>query len=620
MDKLKSLGKFFLITFVFLIILGSITLPFSFNGSNEPFADRSYSIPQATVDLFIQDTGNINVVENLEYSFKGKYNGVYRDIPLKSGEKISNINVTTDGAFSKINIYNTTKNGQNISHITVYLYSDAQKTTPITDKNVKVTFTYNMINVTKIYDDTAEVHFKVWGEDWQVPVGQLTTKVHLTSNDGVQYWLNPPYYVTSSGWEGSVLYIVTGSIQPGNFFEIRLAIPKNQFTNPIYAQQMGGNGLANIQNIQTAYQNELNTKQTIYSLITIILLILSLIPLFIYFKYGREPKTTYQGKYERDPPADDPPAVVNALFGSSDGIGEPGKEGFQTTVMDLINRGYLLQEDETPKDNKKGLKSVNLKINSQKSLNSLHPFEMQVMDFFGSSNLYGLINLEQFGEGVKDQMMKATFRGYYLNWQQELKEEFLSKENMEKYFIKKGSKYFLYFGIIGVVISIIAYLVLFFLFDPMPIAYYTRISALILGISAIISFSLPDTVGGCWTQYGRDYNEKWKAFKKFLKDFSLIQEYPPESIIIWNKYLVYATALGVADEVKKAMEKILPEEELYKSSTYQFHDSGGYYALSTVITTSMYPSSSGSGSSGGGGSGGSGGAGGGSGGGGGGAF
>lgn len=616
---MNSIIKFILIAALFLIVLGSITLPFSSNTGNIPFSGKSYSIPQANVDLFVQDTGNINVVENLEFAFQGTYNGVYRDIPLKSGEGISNINVTTDGAFSKYYVQNISRNGKDYSHIVVNLYSNEQKTSPIKDRKVNVHITYDMTNVTKIYDDTAELHFKVWGEQWQVPVGQLNTKIHLASKEGVQYWFNPPYYVTNNSWEGSVLNVATSSIQPGNFFEVRLTMPKDQFTNPIYANQISGNGLSNIQNNQTSYQNGINIKQTIYYLITIILLIGALIPLFIYVKYGREPKPTYNGTYEREPPTDEPPAVINAVFASKSYIGEPGREGFQATVMDLLNRGYLYQEQEDT-GGEKGSKSNILKVNPNKDRSDLHHFEENVMNFFGSSDLYDKLNLNQYGEGVSDQVVKSSFRTYYLNWNNALKNEYLNRIKIQKYFINEGNSKFFKFGITGMIVSAIAYLILFFQFDPIPTAFYAQISALILGFSAIVSLSLPETVGGRWTQYGRDSNEKWKAFKKYLKDFSLIQEYPPESVAIWNKYLVYATALGVATEVKKAMEKILPEEELYQSSTYRFHHSGAYDELSTIITSSMYQTSSSSGGSSGGGGGDSGGAGGGSGGGGGGAF
>ncbi len=99
-------------------------------------------------------------------------------------------------------------------------------------------------------------------------------------------------------------------------------------------------------------------------------------------------------------------------------------------------------------------------------------------------------------------------------------------------------------------------------------------------------------------------------------DFSLIKEYPPESIAIWNKYLVYATALGIADKVRKSMEMTLPTDELARSDIYLFHYYGGYVILSSTLDAGMATATSGDS----GGLGGVGGVGGGSGGGGGGAF
>ena len=61
--------------------------------------DREYSIGQAFVDLTIEDNGLLHVDERYDYSFDGKFNGVYRDIPLKAGESIENIEVDVDGAY-----------------------------------------------------------------------------------------------------------------------------------------------------------------------------------------------------------------------------------------------------------------------------------------------------------------------------------------------------------------------------------------------------------------------------------------------------------------------------------------------------------------------------------------
>ena len=49
--------------------------------------DRSYTIDQAFVDLTVENNGLLHVDERYDYSFDGKFNGVYRDIPLKVRRK-----------------------------------------------------------------------------------------------------------------------------------------------------------------------------------------------------------------------------------------------------------------------------------------------------------------------------------------------------------------------------------------------------------------------------------------------------------------------------------------------------------------------------------------------------
>ena len=128
---------------------------------------------------------------------------------------------------------------------------------------------------------------------------------------------------------------------------------------------------------------------------------------------------------------------------------------------------------------------------------------------------------------------------------------------------------------------------------------------------------LDDDIFGQWTSNGRVRYLKWKNFKKFLKDNSLINEHPPESIVVWRKYLIYGAALGVADKVYESMklqEKNFAGGSFYDDDIFLYHHYGGYYMMHHAIMTgqtSANPSSD---------SGGFGGLGGGSGGGGGGAF
>lgn len=63
------------------------------------------------------------------------------------------------------------------------------------------------------------------------------------------------------------------------------------------------------------------------------------------------------------------------------------------------------------------------------------------------------------------------------------------------------------------------------------------------------------------TQKGEDEQAEWKGLAKYLKHYSLLNKRGVFDIIIWEKYLVYATAFGIS-------EKVI--EELHASYPYVF--------------------------------------------------
>ena len=560
-------------------------------------ADKSYTIPYIHMDIYLQDDGSIHVKEVIHFSFSGTFNGIYRDIPLSGTQQLENVNVSTDGAYSTF----VETNNSNYHRITVYLYSDAQKTTPVTDKTVDVTLNYDMTHVVKFYNDVAELHYQLVGTQWSVPIGQMNANIHLKSSDGVKYWLNPPYYTENSTWQGSTLQVTSKEVPSGDYYEVRMVIPKDQFAaNPTNGIIINQNGLSEIEKVQNDYQNQLNFKSSLYSLLAIIMLLACFNPLLIYYRYGREPKIDYQAEYERDIPTDDPPAVVNAICGPgfSKKIGEPDMDGFKATIMDLIDRKYLLFDKEASDKEDLGLSgNMSLKINPDMDLSQLKDFERDVIYFLRGYEEDGKIFLDDISNDLTDQASARSFRNTYNHWKDNIKDHYLNDDVLSKIFNKKGDNYLKIFAVAAIVVAFVVFF--FTLSDPLHAAKWAWLSSIILGIVAILSFILPQKIAGQWTTYGEEYDAKWHNFKKYIQDFSLIKEYPPESVTIWNKYLVYATALGVADEVRKAMEEYLPEDQLEDSNIYMFHYYGGYYLLASSLDTGMTTANAGSGASGG---------------------
>jgi uncharacterized membrane protein YgcG len=114
---------------------------------------------------------------------------------------------------------------------------------------------------------------------------------------------------------------------------------------------------------------------------------------------------------------------------------------------------------------------------------------------------------------------------------------------------------------------------------------------------------------------GRERMARWRSFRRFLTEFSSLPEAPALAVVIWERYLVYATALGCADEVEKQVKALVPPQELPSpwegapsgvnalAFVHSFNTVPVHSASSTVVASSS-SSGSGSFSSGGGGGGG----------------
>ena len=354
-----------------------------------------------------------------------------------------------------------------------------------------------------------------------------------------------------------------------------------------------------------------------YYILAILMIFGSFIPLIIYLRYGREPKIEYNAEYEVDLPTDDPPAIVNAICGSglSKKMGEPDMNGFVATIMDLINRNYLLIKDMPSNDDDLNSScSLFLEINPDYNPDTLWEFEVEVLNFLKEYEQDGIISMDMVSESLNYDNGANFFEYTYRNWKNEVKQALLTNGSLKEAFLEKGDKYIKIFGISGLIITIVIFFLafpsswgvtyvilfsIFFVFLMMKskiVKIYGSImlisvtmglfgvfsnfspafkaifySAMIFGAVSIVSIMLPQKIAGQWTVYGREYYTKWHSFKKYIEDYSLIKDYSPKSVNVWNNYIVYATALGAAEEVRKAIKFSIPYDQLMGNDLCSFH-------------------------------------------------
>ncbi|MDI6723820.1 MAG: DUF2207 domain-containing protein [Methanobacterium sp.] len=112
-------------------------------------------------------------------------------------------------------------------------------------------------------------------------------------------------------------------------------------------------------------------------------------------------------------------------------------DGFRATIMDLINRKYLLMQNIPSKLDENKDASLSLKINYDKGLNGLKNFESDVINFLREFEEEGIIYLDSLKHDLKDKSTAESFRDSYNLWKDNLKNEFLDDETMNKIFSKK---------------------------------------------------------------------------------------------------------------------------------------------------------------------------------------
>ena len=526
-----------------LLLLTLILMPLS------TVAAGTYSLPDAKEYITIQDDGITTVEDSITYSISGQVNGVTRTIPLSGQQSVEDITVETPG------YYNTLEVQQDSTKVTlkVWLYKDEAKTQKVSDEDVNVIFHYNILKGVKLYNDIAEFQYMSWGTGWDQPVGQLTTYITIPgTNTDTEFWNNPETYVKSSYWNRDNQLLTTyNNIPAQTGAEQRILMPKSFIRSTENVDLINKDAKAQIEKDQKDYANQQSFNDILWSIPAFLSAILILTPLGMYFKWGRSPKILYNADYESQIPTNDSPAFINAMIPGI--IEEVDVNAFTATLLDLIDRKYYKMITSTKED------TIIRRLNKDTGDLKLH--ESDIVDFFkrfeDEKQRISLTSISK-ESGALSQFMNAwkidALRDVPVTRVRQLYDK--SKENL-----MSG------YNILAIFLAI-AFLLGLLMFGSGPLVTVGIILSVILIVEQIVIFFFIDTPLGTWTREGKEFHDRWKNFEKYIRDYSLIKERPPESIQVWGKILVYATALGCADEVSKNMKKYIKYSNISESVLY----------------------------------------------------
>jgi uncharacterized membrane protein len=529
---------------------------------------RDYMLEEVTTNITIGPSGVVHVEEAISYVFDGDYIHVYRILNTSTGESIQNIGGYCSDDACKFRVEPVPEGYK--------LIGELPHPTP-----EKVTFfiSYDHYGAVKVHSDVSEFHYKFWGEEWEKPLESLKGSVTFPVERGseIRYWTHPAVYTQDTNVEKNVLNFTTKKIPSYHWYEMRAVFPRIVSPNPGFVQVDDAQELEEILAIENECQQKGLSLESLYRMTRYFFLFVLIFPFLIYFIYGKEPKIDLEDKYERELqrelPADSKPAVVNAIMKGRMGI--PTMDGFTATVMDLANRGYISLRNLKPEEigstrvPKSEPRDFMIELNNKiyyktiGNLSELEDFEKDVLSLLKDHASERKVSWRK----LKKELESGTdFYQFITAWNKKVE----THTEIDRFFQSTGNTCVNWFAHGILIASIIYYIVIsgYFPSDEFPLASKVNVLTILIGIFGFVMTKCSGMflmTFGRWTPEGSLYRKRWDDFKEYLTDLSVLKECSPESIKVWDSYLVYAASLGIAKQVLQNMSLTVPFEQLKES-------------------------------------------------------
>ncbi|HEU5211327.1 MAG TPA: DUF2207 domain-containing protein, partial [Gaiellaceae bacterium] len=595
-------------------------------------AAKSFSLPNADVVVTVRPDGSLRVVEKITFFFDGTFTGAYREIPVRNGESLTDAFVAENGrryepgASAELGssgapgTFGTTRTDQGTRIVWHFQATDQQRT---------FTVGYTLRGVTVAHDDVADVNLKVWGDQWNTGLGRLTATMTLPGvATGPRYrvW-GHPYWV-----HGDVArlprraFLRALGVPAHQFVELRVVFPRRLLTSTAGATVQPGNAFGDIVAAEAADQaavahdqEKIDDAKRHIGRTLLIVLLLALVPalaviVLTYVFYGREPSTGYDREYEQEPPTDTAPALVPPLVREGT---EVGAAEFTATLFDLIRRGvYKAEAVTTERKIWGGLRTqevADLEL-SRGQGNHLEAWERPVERIVEGVLAGAPERLSKFRDKIEDDRTTNAKRF------KEFKDDVANAIKKRRWYADGWMPLLagiVVFAVVGAILFVIAY-------DGWRpnVPRWGDVVVATLAVCAFVNAAVLFVAmfaGRVWRRRTRDAQleaQRWNAFRHYLQDFPRLQDAPPATLELWERYLVYGIAFGIAERVLQGAQLHMPAELHHASTIYWISPTGdlgggptalGISDLSSGFGSALAPPGSGSGGGGGGFSGGGGG-------------
>lgn len=515
--------------------------------------NSDWSIESFRSEVVVHDDASITVNETIRTNFGLAKHGIFRNIPFRyqtddGGTMQVPINDIAVRRNNQAEPYAVTTNGDEIE----IKIGDADKTIigPQT-----YTINYTAAAAVNFFDDHDELYWNVTGNNWEVEIQQVETVVRLdsaVSADQVQgRCLTGIVGSTAENCTTTVADSSASFAATDEFLTVAVGWPKNIVTKPdAYDAIRAGAG-------KSAIEKFIDIEIVWWTLNSIIPLLIIIWIIRRYLTHGRDPKGKGTVIAQYDPPIGLTPGEMGTLFDE-----RAHHRDIVATIIDLAVRGFLtITEIKSKKALGLGISAdYQLDRLPKKDATKLKPHEKKVLD-----------GLFDSGDSVKLTELKGSFHTDL----QAIRGSLYTQVRDQGYFYSNPNSIRISYVLGGLVLAGIS------IFGFVMLIFGPFIAGLI--IAAFGPF-MPKR-----TDKGAEALWHAKGFKLFLEKAEKYRLQWQEKEHIFETYLPYAMAFGVAEKWSKTFEgmKQTPPTWYHGAADSHFNSLLLWSALNNFSTTTV---------------------------------
>jgi uncharacterized membrane protein len=608
----------------FVLLAFAIGLAAAFAGlAAGPAAAKDFSITAVNIDATVRPNGDLRVHESRTLDFSGDFSFVYWDLATKGSDGVDVTAASGPGVDGSGSIpYEPTQDPWAKPPGTYFVSGTepvrVQLFFSVADKSAQFSVDYVARGAAKRWSDIAELYWQFVGDQAAVPADHVRVTVHLpagVTRGQVRAWTHGPLWGNVAIEPDASVVMTVDPLPAETFVEGRILFPAAALAK---AKPTAGARRAAVLAAEKTWADQANrdrfwvrVKVIAWSVVGFGFPLVALVLVIVlYIKYGREPKPQFQAQYWRDIPQ---PPLSPALVGFIWRMGSVGRDDATATLLDLVNRKVIDIERVTVHKErllgKDDTVTYKLTLHDER-LEELLPYERQLVTFlFHEIAESPTLVLSELRELAKTH--RAAFAKGYSTWT-----TMATKEGERRKYLDAKADRMAFTGAALAFVGAVA---------AGAAAIFSGWLWFFIGIPVCVVLVLVSRVIKRRSQEAAELHAQYAALERYLKDFGRLQEKPPDAVVLWEQFLVYAVVFGIADEVVKAMTVKVPDvidDPAFRTSYFLWFASpgdGGMAAFNEMhqsfnAAVSVATSSSSSGSGGGGGFSGGGGGGGGGGG------